>query len=389
MSARKRLHRKKAAAHRRKNPGKGERFPEAKERELQEAIEKMQEARRRFDAEKEWNKKKRQAGDDLQFWGNKAAYLYGWKKSAKGNPLFTRRQKRKMKQRTRHAIRSGVLRLFGIKQKPIKFGRVAGSHRGTRKSGTQPPPAAGLRGEVIEALRGQGYSKSVAVKMVPSPSSGDDFQSLFKRALKRNPGARRNAAQSLDAKSDREAEKARKVFRDFHGTDRADKVYNVIRNMVEQGKYALLGRLYGYDLKELPRRWIERDGRRIQAPNVDTWAGNIMLCSDPDARQLFVWGGDQDLEWAIKPIFHIDSDVQFPILGTIDRLWYITEKAFHKFNTETYVHRMGEKCREDCKIKHRHWRVPAGKPLLMYDRKNKQQWIVGGDYQIKPEGIAN
>ena len=150
--------------------------------------------------------------------------------------------------------------------------------------------------------------------------------------------------------------------------------------MVEQKKFWLLGRLQGYDLHQFP---LYRDGAgKNTRPNMDTWNANISLCCDPPqtskdkcGRQLFLHGGNQDLEWALSQHFDIHSNVQLVVLGTIDRIWYVTKKSFDNFETSSYIHRFGEEGGE--------------KPLLLYDRLNKKQWIIGGDYEVKPEGIAN
>lgn len=45
---------------------------------LTEATNKSTEARSRFDALPTWNKAKRDAAEDLEFWSNKVAYLTAW-----------------------------------------------------------------------------------------------------------------------------------------------------------------------------------------------------------------------------------------------------------------------------------------------------------------------
>src|SRR5579864_433255 len=93
---------------------------------------------RRYNQAREWMEDHRQEYPSAQALAQEAAAKYGLQvkdllpaaKAAK-NPFFTRRQKRKMKQATRHALRSGVLRLFGIKQRKFKFG--------TRKSRAAQP----------------------------------------------------------------------------------------------------------------------------------------------------------------------------------------------------------------------------------------------------------
>lgn len=49
--------------------------------QLAEAIANQAEARQRFDACLTWNKTKRDAAEDLEFWGNKVAFLDAWVKN--------------------------------------------------------------------------------------------------------------------------------------------------------------------------------------------------------------------------------------------------------------------------------------------------------------------
>lgn len=49
--------------------------------QLAEAIANQTAARERYDACPTWNKTKRDAADDLEFWGNKVAFLDAWIKN--------------------------------------------------------------------------------------------------------------------------------------------------------------------------------------------------------------------------------------------------------------------------------------------------------------------
>jgi hypothetical protein len=300
------------------------------------------------------------------------------------NGLFTRSEKRRMKKKIKHAVkgaaRRGILGLFGGgKKKASSRAAVSHRHRGTSRS-------SGVRADVISALVNQGYSRAAATSMTPQASAGDSFDSLFRRAMKKNPkkahhkGTRRKIRKRNPEQS-AEDRQAIKAFRGFHGAD-PDKVTEVLEQMVTQGKYWLVGRLLGYDLHQFP---LHRDDHnRNRRPNVDCWNANIMLCADPPSsqspkdklgRQLFLFGGSQDMEWALKEHFDVRSNVQRVVLGVIDRIWYVTRKSMHNFELESYVHRFGEEGGE--------------KPLLLYDRLNKKQWIVGGDYTITERGIEN
>jgi hypothetical protein len=306
--------------------------------------------------------------------------------ASRKNPLFTRGEKRRMRKKIKHAVkgaaRRGIMKLFGAgkhKQQPARA-----RHRGTSRA------ASGVRADVISALVNQGYSRAAAASMTPQASVGDSFDSLFRRAMKRNPkkkphhrgrgGTRRKSRKRNPEQSGQsEDRQAIKAFRGFHGAD-PEKVTAVLEEMVTQGKFWLVGRLFGYDLHQFPLHRDEHN--RNRRPNVDCWNQSVMLCADPPrstkdklGRQLFLFGGNQDMEPALKQHFDIGSNVQLVVLGVIGRIWYVTRKSMHNFELESYVHRFGEEGGE--------------KPLLLYDRLNKKQWIVGGDYTITERGIEN
>lgn len=105
------------------------------------------------------------------------------------NPLFTRSEKKRVRKKVVHKIkgaaRTGFSKLFGIPLSPGLGGTPATRRR---KRPGAPASASGARGDVISALQNQGYTKAQAEKMVPSSASGEGFDSLFRRAVSRNPG---------------------------------------------------------------------------------------------------------------------------------------------------------------------------------------------------------
>jgi hypothetical protein len=113
------------------------------------------------------------------------------------NPLFTRSEKgrfgRTMKKRAKHVARTGLSKIFGIplsrglgQASPSKTSSRHRAHRSAKpSSGTGPSTA--VRSDVIEALRGQGYSAGVAKKMAEGVRADDTFESAFRRVISRNP----------------------------------------------------------------------------------------------------------------------------------------------------------------------------------------------------------
>lgn len=104
------------------------------------------------------------------------------------NPLFTRSEKKrarkKVAQKIKGAARTGFSKLFGIPLSPGLGGTPATRRR--KRPGV-PASASGVRGDVISALQNQGYKKTQAESMVPTPQTGEGFSSLFRRAVAKNP----------------------------------------------------------------------------------------------------------------------------------------------------------------------------------------------------------
>lgn len=207
--------------------------------------------------------------------------------------------------------------------------------------------------------------------MVPQPVAGEDEVSLFRRAIKKNP------EETLSEK------KALQFFREFHGHD-PDRVIRMEATIIEDGYYAKLGNLWGYDMEQFPIA-----GFNEVRPNLLAEGSGIKLCggnieqteSGLVAHQLFVFAGNQDLEWALKDVFGIASQAQFVDLGPIKNIWYVARKKQDNFKTRYYHHTFGE---EENGAARR-----AARPFLMYDRAHKKQFIVGGNYTIPLEGISN
>jgi hypothetical protein len=279
-------------------------------------------------------------------------------RSAKQNPLFSRSEKRRFKNKARKKVKAGARSLFSrIFNVPLSKG-LGGKAPSSRKRRSTSKPAE-ENNDVFSALLNLGYKRDVARSAASQARSGNldhDIRHALGLLSKRNPAPkhRRNGTSE-----DEETRKARKVFRGFHQAD-PDKVTTVTEKLHDAGKYALLGRLFRYEMQS---------GHKLEC-----WDANINLTSDPDARQLFLWGGNQDLEHALRS-FGVRSRVQLVDLGEIKKIWYVAQKGMHNFQPTEYHHRFGED--------------GGQRPRLMYDRKNKKQFIVGGDYKIESRGIVN
>jgi hypothetical protein len=106
-----------------------------------------------------------------------------------------------------------------------------------------------------------------------------------------------------------------------------------------------------------------------------------LLATDPDAKQLYIVGGDQRLDGLLQDL-SIRSQADLVDLGEVSQIEYFTQKSFDNFEPIIYYHKFGE---EDVK-KNPH---KVRRPRLLYSRRNKKLMLAGGGYKIKKEGIIN
>jgi hypothetical protein len=99
------------------------------------------------------------------------------------------------------------------------------------------------------------------------------------------------------------------------------------------------------------------------------------LCSSEDGRQLYIEGGDQEIDLkALK----MDGEKWLKdsmVIGVLYEVTYRTAKGFHKFKTTDYFHKLGEES--------------GVQPFVLYDPRNALLSISGGQYHTKDIGIVN
>jgi len=183
-----------------------------------------------------------------------------------------------------------------------------------------------------------------------------------KKAARGNPKkkAKRNTRRE-HRNSDGGMEAAERKFEEFHGkppssTIEYERFMHYRENFAEMGKLKEL-RVYLDDLN--PDFPLTRFGA-TQA-----------VCT-PDGRNIYFTGGDQSIDYEA---LDIASDKDMIELGPCTRIVYHTVKGFHDFEPTNYWHDFGE---EDGIM-----------PVLAYDRLNKQLFLLGGNYTVRPEGIVN
>jgi hypothetical protein len=159
------------------------------------------------------------------------------------------------------------------------------------------------------------------------------------------------------------------LYEEFHGKPSAEVA--IIKEEIEDAEHVtVLGLLIELVVKSATGKnlIIEFDP---QSPDKDA---PPYLCSSPDGRQLYIRGGDQSLDLASIGLSGKWERDQM-VVGDLRKVTYRTEKNFDQFESLDYEHKLGE----DSGVK----------PILCYDALNAQLLIVGGQYDVKPEGIVN
>lgn len=170
---------------------------------------------------------------------------------------------------------------------------------------------------------------------------------------KRRNGPKRRNSDTLAA--------AIEKFTEFHGKEPGriveyEQHVRYSKNLAEMGK-----------LKEL-RFFLDRANPEFPL----TSFGECQAVCTPDGRNIYFIGGDQSIN---LEALEIASDKDMIELGPCGYIVYDTVKGFHDFQQTNYWHPFGE---EDGVF-----------PRLAYDRLNKLLFLLGGNYQVRPEGIVN
>jgi hypothetical protein len=98
------------------------------------------------------------------------------------------------------------------------------------------------------------------------------------------------------------------------------------------------------------------------------------IAAEPNARQLYVVGGNQNIDSKLVEL-GADPEKDIADLGFCYLIEYFTQKRFDKFEPTNYWHHFGERT--------------GVQPRLMYDRIHKRLSLAGGEYIVKPAGIDN
>lgn len=190
-------------------------------------------------------------------------------------------------------------------------------------------------------------------------------KSIHRRAKKSLHRHRRNS----------ELSQARQLFRRFHGKDFSG-VVSMQRSAKARSEYTALGPLVAIGI-DAPT--FDEAGPPTPDEVVDRWERlphlrfpkGALLGSSPDGKQIYVLGGDQEVDLSR---FDTDSGKDYVDLGDATFIVYDARKA-PSFEVTSWVHTFGEEGGE--------------RPRLIYDKLNREIHFAGGSYKVKAPGIVN
>jgi hypothetical protein len=232
---------------------------------------------------------------------------------------------------------------MAIEKETDKLGRELDSLRRQHAAAFNPTKAervAAYRQALTFAKKGDLAGAQPFIDKMQPPISSSEFQNLIRAAsAKRNPS---------------ELQQAVNLYETFHGRD-ARAITEKHESAAMRLDYTALGSLDYLKLRT-PL------GQIVQF----TFAGDgVKLASSPDGKQLYLIGGNQNLERLIDP----DSlQKDFIDLGEGTEVQYTARKLHGNFEPIGYYHKFGEKT--------------GDRPRLMYDKLKRRIFFVGGNYFI-------
>ena len=160
---------------------------------------------------------------------------------------------------------------------------------------------------------------------------------------------------------------SRRLYKKFHGKTSTETV-EVRTPVKSRTDLAELGVIQELRVVTVPKE-------KFEIPFPEEGKDSVMLCSSPDGQQLYFEGGDQTLDLRQLGLDGSKWMRDFMVIGVLTMVTYRTEKGFDKFELTDYWHKLGE----DTGVQ----------PMLVYDTINNLLSVVGGQYEVRPEGIVN
>lgn len=185
-----------------------------------------------------------------------------------------------------------------------------------------------------------------------------------KPAKRRVSMVRRNTSPKHRKRNSGEFSAAQDLYETFHGRPSEETIV-VTEEVEERSSLAGLGKLIELEV-------ITLSGFEVE---IEFDTHRPMLASSPDGKQLYIMGGDQQLDLEQLEMDGPEWLKDLMVIGILTQVTYETQKAFHQFQLIDYYHDLGEES--------------GVQPLLVYDTLNRRLSVVGGQYEVKFEGIVN
>jgi hypothetical protein len=235
----------------------------------------------------------------------------------------------------------------------------------TRAAGNGKNPVKKVTLEQVEKKQ----AKAVAFlrDVVGDSNKADEIESLTpqeyaerKKLTLENPNSKGKTQKAKGKRNPDETAQAGELFKDFHGKD-PTQILTVQTDEIGRDTYTALGELWEMKLNAGGEKYgLKFEGCKVK------------LCASADGKQLYCVGGDQDCSDCL-PTDAPDKD--FVSLGVLQKISYVTRKAFDKFQESAYEHKFGEEGGEP--------------PWAFYARQQKRIFIVDGTYRVEAPGIID
>ena len=188
------------------------------------------------------------------------------------------------------------------------------------------------------------------------------------------PVVARSVKKALKGISNPSIDDAASLSTQFHGRP-ATEILEVTDTFQSRTNLTMLGCLVELELLCDNRSVIPLDFKTSKEKEM------VYLASDPAGNQLYIVGGNQSLPLdEIETVDPSELEKDFVTVGVVHSCSYYTDKH----------HLAGPASQKDGEV---YWHVFAEdggeKPVLVFDKLNKQLQLVGGSYKVKDVGIVN
>jgi hypothetical protein len=207
------------------------------------------------------------------------------------------------------------------------------------------------------------------------PFTKQEYGDMYRTALRhyqKNPGEllvlganpKRRVQTSARRRNPDAEQRAAELYEKFHGKSPTE-IVELQESDAARHVYTSLGKLV--ELQIHPAR-----GGKTLAANFN--GDSVTLASTPNGRQLYLLGGNQNLNGMLEK-FAADPSKDLVDLGEAHAVVYRAAKAQSGFKPGDFIHEFGEES--------------GVRPQAFYDRLKQRVFLMGGDYRVEAPGIIN